>query len=82
MKENLNNTVSNTLSVITASWGISNIQDILGIIVLILSIMNILWNMIYKIYNNIKSKNYTEIDDNIKNAIDEINNINLNSKEK
>lgn len=82
MKENLNNTVSNTLSVITASWGISNIQDILGIIVLILSIMNILWNMIYKIYNNIKSKNYTEIDDNIKNAIDEINDINLNSKEK
>lgn len=82
MKENLNNTLSNTLSVITASWGISNIQDILGIIVLILSIMNILWNMIYKIYNNIKSKNYTEIDDNIKNAIDEINNINLNSKEK
>ena len=82
MKEHLNNTVSNTLSVITASWGISNIQDILGIIVLILSIMNILWNMIYKIYNNIKSKNYTEIDDNIKNAIDEINNINLNSKEK
>lgn len=82
MKENLNNTLSNTLSVITASWGISNIQDILGIIVLILSIMNILWNMIYKIYNNIKNKNYTEIDDNIKNAIDEINNINLNSKEK
>lgn len=82
MKENLNNTLSNTLSVITASWGISNIQDILGIIVLILSIMNILWNMIYKIYNNIKSKNYTEIDDNIKNAIDEINDINLNSKEK
>lgn len=82
MKENLNNTLSNTLSVITASWGISNIQDILGIIVLILSIMNILWNMIYKIYNNIKSKNYTEINDNIKNAIDEINDINLNSKEK
>lgn len=81
MKENLNNALSNSLSVITASWGISNIQDILGVVVLILSIMNILWNMFYKIYNNIKHKNYTEIDDNIKDAIDEINNINLNNKE-
>lgn len=63
------------VSVFTGTYALANIQDVLSIIILILSIGNILYNLGYRIYNRIKSKEFDKIDDDIDNSIDELNDL-------
>ena len=67
--------ISNTTSIVTGSYAIATIQDTLSIIILVLSIVNILWNMSYRIYNHIKEKRYEKISEEIEKTKEELNNI-------
>lgn len=63
-----------------ASFSLMDLENILSIIILILSIINILIVLASKIYNKIKdgkltSEEIKEISEDIKQGIDEINNI-------
>lgn len=66
---------SMALSVGTGTYAIANIQDILSIIILVLSIINILWTMCFRIYTHIKEKRYEQISQEIENAKEELNNL-------
>lgn len=57
------------------AYGLANIQTILGIVVLILSIFNVLFNMTYKIIISIKKRKYGEIKGIVDNSIEELNNV-------
>lgn len=70
-------------SVVTGSIAMIDIQNILSITILILSILNILINMAVRIYNHIKNKKYEEISNDVNKTIDDLNNLkNKNNKEK
>ena len=64
--------ISSGVSIFTASFALVNIEQILSIIILILSILNILINMGIKIYIRIKNKQIEKIPNDIKEASDEI----------
>ena len=66
---------SYTLSVLSIAWSAENIDTILGIILMALSIVNILWTTGYKIYNHIKEKNYDKVSEEIQDVIDKIKDI-------
>ena len=68
-------------SVLTATWGITNIQEILGVIVLILSILNILINLVFKVRDRVNSKEYDKIDDDINEAVENIKRIKESDKD-
>ncbi|MBO7735418.1 MAG: hypothetical protein J6S67_22835 [Methanobrevibacter sp.] len=57
------------------AYGLANIQTILGIVVLILSIFNVLFNMTYKIIMAVKKRKYEEIKGIVDNSIEELNNV-------
>lgn len=65
-------TVTNVTSVFTGLYAVANIQEILSVVILILSILNILWNMGYRIYTHIKNKRYEKISQEIETAKDEL----------
>ena len=70
--------VDYTVDATTGAWGLANIQQILGIICLILSILSFLCKIGYSIYIKIKDKKYDEISeelDAIKNELDEANKV-------
>ena len=72
--------ISVCLSSVFASLSLMDLENILSIIILILSIINILIVLASKIYNKIKdgkltSEELQEITNDIKQGIDEINNI-------
>lgn len=67
--------ISTALSVGTGTYAIANINDILSVIILILSIINILWNMGCRIYKHIKEKRYEAISQEIENAKEELNDL-------
>lgn len=69
------------ISVLTGSYAIANISEVLSVIILILSILNILWSMIYGIYRHVKNKEYDKIDDEINDAKSKLETLN-NSKNK
>lgn len=69
---NTNEVVTTSVSVGTTVYALANIQEVLGVIVLVLSVINILFNMGYRVYKHIKSKNYEEISKEIDNAKNEI----------
>lgn len=50
-----------TLSVLGCMWSAENIDNVLGIILMILSIINILWSTCYKLYDTIKTKKYSDV---------------------
>ena len=72
--------ISVCLSSVFASFSLMDLENILSIIILILSIINILIVLASKIYNKIKDGKVTseelhEITDDIKQSIDEINDV-------
>lgn len=73
MKE-LNN-LENVLSCLGITYGLVNIQEVLGIILLILNICLILSKAILKIVTALKNKKYDKIDDIIEETIENINNL-------
>lgn len=62
-------------SLIGLSITIEDAKNILGIIILILQAILILYNIIRKVYQRIKRGEYDLIDDDIKESIEEIENI-------
>lgn len=62
-----------SVDVSSGAYGIANIQSILGIILLVLSICSILYKMGLSIYTHFKNKKYKEIAEDLDKAIDEIN---------
>ncbi len=61
-----------TVDATGSAWGLANIQQILGIIVLILSILSFLCKVVYSIYVKIKNKKYDEISKELDNAKEEL----------
>ena len=66
-------TCNYTVDTAGAIYGIANIKEILGIIVLVLTILNILINSMYKIYTHIKKREYGQISKVIDGSINELN---------
>lgn len=64
--------VSNGISIFTGTIALANIQEILSIIILVLSIANILFNASIKIYSKIKNKKYDKIPNDINEASEEL----------
>ena len=50
-----------TVDATGSAWGLANIQQILGVTVLILSILSFLCKIVYSIYQHIKNAKYDEI---------------------
>ena len=67
--------VSAGVSIFTGSFALVNIEQILSIIILVISLANILINVILKIYNHIKNKQYDEIPNDINEASEQIENL-------
>lgn len=63
-----------SVDVASGSYALANIHEILGIILLVLSICSILYKMIYTIIVHAKNKEYKEIADEIEKAKEEIEN--------
>lgn len=61
-----------TVDATGATYGIANIQQILGIVVLILSILSFLCKVAYSIYIKIKDKKYDEISEELDKAKTEL----------
>jgi len=57
--------ISDSASLITGAYALVNIQEILSIVILVLSIINILFNMVMRIYHHFKNKEYDEIPNDI-----------------
>lgn len=67
-----------TVDATGSAWGLANIQQILGVIVLILSILSFLCKIVYSIYVKIKNAKYDEISaelDKAKSELEEANKI-------
>lgn len=61
-----------SVDVASGGYGLANIQTILGIILLVLSILSILFKCVLSIYTHIKNKEYKEIADELDKAKEEI----------
>ena len=61
-----------SVDVASGSYGLANIQTILGIVLLVLSIASILFKMGFSIYTHIKNKQYQEIQKDLDQAKEEI----------
>lgn len=67
--------IDNGLNVIGILFGVQNIQETLGIIILVLNIVSILFKFGLSIYNKIKNKQIDKIGDDINGAIEELEKI-------
>lgn len=67
--------IDNGLNVIGILFGVQNIQEALGIIILVLNIVSILLKFGLSIYNKIKNKQIDKIGDDINGAIEELEKI-------
>ena len=72
--------VSSGVSIFTASFALTNIEQILSIIILVISILNILINMGIKIYLRIKNKQIQEIPNDLKQVSEELENLKEKNK--
>ena len=68
--------ISSGTSVVTATYSIAYFKETLSIIILVISILNILFNMGYKIYKKVKEKRYAEISVEIEKTKEELEKIN------
>lgn len=73
--------ISNGVSVCTGAVALANIQEVLSIIVLVISIANILFNMGYRVYNHIKDKHFEKIGAEIETAKEELEKLERKGKE-
>lgn len=66
---------SDSVSVFTGAVALGNIENILSIIILILSIANILFNFCIRIWQKMKDKDITSISDDIEETKNELENL-------
>lgn len=72
------NIIENATIALGVAFGITNIESILGIVVLVLQVALILWKVCYKVYLRIKYKQLDKIQDDIEKAIGELEQIKNN----
>lgn len=77
-----NDLISDSISILTGSFAIANIEHILSIVILVLSILNIVFNALIKIIKHIKNKQYDLLDDDFNEAKEELQNLQEKEKEK
>lgn len=70
------------LSAVGVAWSIQDLQNIVSLILLIISLINILWKTGYNIYTKIKNNKVDEISEDISKCKDEIQQLqeNINNK--
>ena len=68
-------TIDYTVDVASGSYGLANIQTILGIILLILSILSIIIKSVMTIYIHIKNKNYNGVIEELEKTKEELEKI-------
>ena len=74
--KNINNTIDNILMALGATWSLANIQTLLGIIVLVFQIVWLMFKLVIKIINKIKTKgNLDDLDKEVDKITDKINSI-------
>lgn len=76
------NTCNYTVEAMGGAYGIANIKDILGLIILILTILNVLINGTIKIIALIKKREYEKISGVIEDVRDELKEVEENEKSK
>ena len=64
---------SSFLGAVGITLSVQDLTQIVNLVLLILSVINILWVLFIRIKEHIKNKNYNEITNDINNAIEEIN---------
>ena len=72
------NSIENVTIALGVAFGISNIESVLGIILLSLQVGLILWKVGYKIYLRIKYKQLDKIQKDIEDAMNELEQIKNN----
>lgn len=65
-------TISKTIDAIGLVYGLANLQEILGVLVLIISLINIVTSYVFKIIDKIKAGDYKGANDELGKAVDEI----------
>lgn len=76
------NTCNYTVEAMGGAYGIANIKDILGLIILILTVLNILINGTIKVITLIKKREYDKISGVIEDVRDELKEVEDNEKSK
>lgn len=66
------NTCNYTVDAIGGAYGLANIQTVLGIIVLILTILNVLINATIRIVGLVKKRKYEQITQVLEDTIEEL----------
>lgn len=69
------NIIDTTLIAIGTALGISQIESILGIIIISIQILWILSKLCYNVYKSIKDKKYEKVKQEVDKAIDELENL-------
>ena len=82
MNGKINNVVDSALIVLGVTFGLNEIESLLGIIILSVQILWIFVKVGIKIYHNIKDKNASGVVDNIKNLHDELVDLQEDLKDK
>lgn len=72
------NSIENATIALGVAFGISNIESVLGIILLALQVGLILWKVGYKVYLRIKYKQLDKIQKDIEDAMNELEHIKNN----
>lgn len=57
----LYNIYDNSVDILTLGFGIDNIKEVLGVVLLCLSIFNMTLKTVFKIIDKVKNKKYSEI---------------------
>lgn len=73
--EKLKDIIDYSLSGVSLSWALTDVESYLSILLIILSLINLLYKLGRDIYKAIKNKNFDNVDNLIENAIDEIKDI-------
>lgn len=67
--------ITTILSGVGITYSIQDVKEIISIILLVLSVINILWVLGSRLYKHIKNKNYQEIPHDINDAVEQLNNL-------
>lgn len=67
-------------SVLSTCWSLENIDNVLGVILLIVSITNIVFKALLQIKNKINNKKYNEIPEIIEDVINDIKEVKENDR--
>lgn len=73
--EKLKDIIDYSLSGVSLSWALTDVESYLSILLIILSLINLLYKLGRDIYKAIKNKKYDKIDDLIEDTIDKIKDI-------